>query len=180
MTVPGVPDLYQGSDLWDLSLVDPDNRRPVDWQRRFQGPLAEPLDTLAAAWRDGGIKQALIARVLGLRRQLPDLFADGDYRPVKVEGRFADAVLAFVRSHAEAWMLVVCPRLPLCLPLVDGGVTLTPGDWQDTAILLDDAPRQPLIAPLLGQPAKLVAGRVSLGSLCAPLPLAVLCTAGAA
>ena len=62
MTVPGVPDLYQGAELWDLSLVDPDNRRPVDWPRRLAGPPAGPLVELAAHWRDGRIKQALIAR----------------------------------------------------------------------------------------------------------------------
>ena len=53
MTVPGVPDLYQGAELWDLSLVDPDNRRPVDWPRRLAGPPAGPLVELAADWRDG-------------------------------------------------------------------------------------------------------------------------------
>jgi malto-oligosyltrehalose synthase len=103
MTVPGVPDLYQGTEFWDLSLVDPDNRRPVDWRRRERGPLGEKLSVLAENWRDGALKQALIARVLGLRQRLAPLFEDGDYRPVRLDGPLADAMIAFVRKRPEAW-----------------------------------------------------------------------------
>ena len=71
--MPGVPDLYQGGELWDFSLVDPDNRRPVDLAAPRVGPLGEPIcRELAAHWRDGRVKQALIARVLALRRLSPD------------------------------------------------------------------------------------------------------------
>ena len=79
--LPGVPDLYQGAELWDFSLVDPDNRRPVDF------PLREKL--LAQETRDrrsGGLKQSMIRRLLDLRREEPELFAYGDYRPIEVEG----------------------------------------------------------------------------------------------
>src|SRR6185369_17072211 len=116
----------QGTELWDLSLVDPDNRRPVDWQRRIAAPLAEPLPALATHWRDGAIKQGLVARVLALRRRLSPLFEDGDYRPVRLEGPLADAMIAFVRRRPESWALVVAPRSALRLPLLAEELRLAP------------------------------------------------------
>jgi maltooligosyltrehalose synthase len=105
LTVPGVPDLYQGTELWDLSLVDPDNRRPVDYALR-----EKLLGT--ASWRDGSIKQALIVQALGLRKTLPDLFAKGSYEPVAVRGPLADHVVAFLRRHDSDVLVVAVPRLP--------------------------------------------------------------------
>jgi malto-oligosyltrehalose synthase len=172
MTVPGVPDLYQGAELWDLSLVDPDNRRPVDWPRRVAGPPAGPLVELADHWRDGRVKQALIARALSVRQRLSPLFEDGDYRPVKLEGPSADAMIAFVRRRPEAWALVVAPRLALRLPLVPGDVRLVPDGCQDTAVVLDDIPDGAMNA-FDGAPLEVVAGRTSLAALCGTLPLAL-------
>jgi len=84
--MPGVPDFYQGTELWDLSLVDPDNRRPVDFPSRAQAlrSLTENPDwpALAHAWPDGRIKLALTARLLALRQELAKVFAEGDYRPL--------------------------------------------------------------------------------------------------
>ena len=97
LTVPGVPDIYQGTEFWDFSLVDPDNRRPVDFAARAAGLDAAPLADLAAHWRDGRIKQAVIARTLALRRERPALFADGSYEPIAVRGEHADRVIAFAR-----------------------------------------------------------------------------------
>ena len=92
---PGLPDLYQGCELWDFSLVDPDNRRPVDYDLResllAQGSQGES---------DGGVKQALIHRLLELRRSAPKLFAFGDYAPIEVEPRQGVETFAFVRRHA--------------------------------------------------------------------------------
>ena len=173
LTVPGVPDLYQGGELWDLSLVDPDNRRPVDWPRRVAGPPAEPLVELAANWRDGRVKQALIARGLVLRQRLSPLFGDGDYRPVRLEGALADAMIAFIRRRPEAWALVVAPRLALRLPLVPGEVRLVPEGWRDTAVVLDDVPGG-VVSALDGAPIELVAGRTPLAALCGTLPLALV------
>ncbi|MPZ33953.1 MAG: malto-oligosyltrehalose synthase [Rhodospirillales bacterium] len=172
MTVPGVPDLYQGAELWDQSLVDPDNRRPVDWRRRIAGPPAEPLVELAGRWRDGRVKQALIARGLGVRQRLSPLFEDGDYRPVRLEGPLADAMIAFVRRRPEAWALVVAPRLALRLPLVPGDVRLAPDGWQDTAVVLDDVPDGAMNA-FDGAPLEVGAGRTSLAALCGTLPIAL-------
>jgi malto-oligosyltrehalose synthase len=172
MTVPGVPDLYQGCELWDLSLVDPDNRRPVDWAARRQGLSAQPLAELAATWRDGRIKQALIARILGLRRRLSPFFVTGDYRPVALEGPLADAMIAFVRRTPEAWLLVIAPHLPQRLPLVADGIELD-GGWRDTAVVLDDVPEGPATLGLQDRDVTLRLGRVSLDSICGALPLAV-------
>ena len=89
-TVPGVPDFYQGTELWDLSLVDPDNRRPVDFDVRasmlaLQG--SEPdWQALQESWPDGRIKLALTSRLLALRRECPALFRDGAYAPIEVKG----------------------------------------------------------------------------------------------
>ena len=97
LTAPGVPDIYQGCELWDLSLVDPDNRRPVDFPRREaeMADLARGLEvpehrltlfkTLMREWRDGRVKLATIALLLALRRKEPDLFISGDYQPIVIE-----------------------------------------------------------------------------------------------
>ena len=173
MTVPGVPDLYQGCELWDLSLVDPDNRRPVDWGARRQGLSTQPVAELAAGWRDGRIKQALIARVLGLRRRLSSLFETGDYRPVTVEGPLADAMIAFVRRTSESWALVVVPHLAQRLPLAADSLELAVGGWRDTSIVLDEVPDGRATLGLRDRDVILRPGRVPLDYICGALPLAV-------
>ena len=95
LTVPGVPDTYQGTELPDLSLVDPDNRRPVDYALR-ERTLEEGSEP----------KQALLAELLTLRREHPDLFAQGDYRPLEVTGAHAAHVLAFTRTHGDQRLFV--------------------------------------------------------------------------
>jgi (1->4)-alpha-D-glucan 1-alpha-D-glucosylmutase len=172
MTVPGVPDLYQGCERWDLSLVDPDNRRPVDWAARRRGLSAQPVGELAATWRDGRIKQALIARVLGLRRRLSPLFETGDYRPVAVEGPLADAMIAFVRRTPRSWALVVAPHLAQRLPLMADGIELA-GGWRDTAVVLDEVPDGRATLALHDRDVMLRPGRVPLESICGALPLGV-------
>ncbi|MGE8619058.1 MAG: malto-oligosyltrehalose synthase, partial [Achromobacter spanius] len=114
-TLPGVPDLYQGTDLWDFSLVDPDNRRPVDYTERaalLKAADADlPMATDAAAWRSGAIKQQLIRRTLALRARHPDLFSQGDCTPLAVIGPRAAHVIAYVRRHEGRSVVVVAPRL---------------------------------------------------------------------
>jgi (1->4)-alpha-D-glucan 1-alpha-D-glucosylmutase len=111
LTVPGVPDIYQGTELWDFSLVDPDNRRPVDYAVRDYA-LPEDIRTLAKNWRDGRIKKAMIMRVLDVRRRKPELFADGGYIPLAVEGDHADRFIASARRLGSAMIGVVAPRTP--------------------------------------------------------------------
>src|SRR5690242_14048791 len=105
LTVPGVPDLFQGTELWDFSLVDPDNRRPVDFALR-----EKLLGT--ATWQNGALKQTLISQALGLRKALPDLFAKGSYEPVVAQGPLADHVVAFLRRYEGNALLAAVPRLP--------------------------------------------------------------------
>lgn len=112
LTAPGVPDLYQGTELWDFSLVDPDNRRPVDFALRQKMLGAE---ITFARWRDGAIKQRLIVQALALRAALPDLFANGSYEPMTIEGPLANHMVAFFRRHQSDAVLAVVPRLPSAL-----------------------------------------------------------------
>ncbi|WP_438868080.1 malto-oligosyltrehalose synthase [Pseudomonas sp. L1(2025)] len=111
ITVPGVPDLYQGDEFWDFSLVDPDNRRPVDFNAR-QHALNNPPDVgeLLSHWRDGRIKQALIAQVLAVRKANAELFQRGSYTALEVVGKHADHVVAFCRTYPGKHLLVVVPR----------------------------------------------------------------------
>jgi (1->4)-alpha-D-glucan 1-alpha-D-glucosylmutase len=139
MTSPGVPDLYQGTEFWDFSLVDPDNRQPVDFPSRVAALLTEnkalPIELLQE-WRDGRIKQWLINRTLNLRNQYSSLFAYGDYQPLAVEGEQADHIVAFSREHQGCCMIVVIPHLPASL-LADCEIPLIPAEaWGDTVVLL--------------------------------------------
>jgi (1->4)-alpha-D-glucan 1-alpha-D-glucosylmutase len=137
LTVPGIPDFYQGTEFWDQSLVDPDNRRPVDFVRRVDALNAagKPQD-LAVHWRDGRVKQALIQRVLALRHAMPELFARGAYRPLDVAGPLAAHVIAFLRSHEGAHCLIVAPRLPAKLLGGDDSIIVPPTVWHDTVLRL--------------------------------------------
>lgn len=137
MTAPGIPDLYQGADLWDFSLVDPDNRRPVDFGARIAAlELKASPSELLEHWRDGHIKQWLIARTLAVRARHSALFRDGEYQPLNVEGEHADKVVAFMRLYLKDYALVVVPRLTSSLL----GETLIPHipaqAWADTHIVL--------------------------------------------
>jgi (1->4)-alpha-D-glucan 1-alpha-D-glucosylmutase len=137
MTVPGVPDLYQGDEFWDFSLVDPDNRRPVDFSARQQALATAPdIGELLLNWRDGRIKQALIAQVLNLRKAHPDLFRQGRYTPLEVVGTHADRVVAFSREHQGQTLLVVVPRWPH--GLLENGVRphINAQVWGDTRVKL--------------------------------------------
>jgi (1->4)-alpha-D-glucan 1-alpha-D-glucosylmutase len=108
LTIPGVPDSYQGCEFWDLSLVDPDNRRPVDYTAR-RAALERGQDVAKSEphWRDGTVKQALIAATLAERAAQPDLFSLGGYEPLQAEGPAAPDVVAFVRRHGVDAALVV-------------------------------------------------------------------------
>ncbi len=107
LTTPGVPDIYQGTEFWDFSLVDPDNRRAVDFSSRQQA-LAEdtPLESLLEHWRDGRLKQRLIQRLLDLRRRRPGLFQQGSYRALMAPSA-ADHLLAFERQTSTERVIVL-------------------------------------------------------------------------
>ncbi len=183
LTVPGVPDLYQGSELWDLSLVDPDNRRPVDFtlRRRLLSELTRRRDAdqaglateLLVSWRDGRVKLWLTHRLLQLRRRLPRLFTDGDYRPLEVDGTAARHVVAFARRLDESWILVAVPLLLGRLTDV-GEPPLGARVWSDTTLRLPaDAP-QSWRSVLTGRECS----SPELASLLQDFPVAVLTAGG--
>ena len=109
--IPGVPDFYQGTEFWDLSLVDPDNRHPANFTLRAQA-LRCTIDwsQISDSWSDGHAKLALTRRLLMLRNQLPELFQKGSYQEVPVAGRDADRVVAFARSHASDRIIIAVGR----------------------------------------------------------------------
>jgi len=113
--MPGVPDFYQGTEFWDLSLVDPDNRRPVDFQARaslLKVAGDEPdWAALISTWPSGKVKFALMRRLLALRRRLPNVFTNGSYRPLDVAGRDANEIMAFARVSGRRAVIVVVGRL---------------------------------------------------------------------
>ncbi|GAB1579194.1 malto-oligosyltrehalose synthase [Bordetella petrii] len=143
MTVPGVPDLYQGTELWDFSLVDPDNRRPVDYPLRHAALAAAAAQEagqdwggLPPAWRSGQIKQALVHHLLQLRAGYPLLFAHGSYLPLSVHGARAAHVVAYVRSHGDQHALVVAPRLCGMRLAASGQPDRAAEFWADTRVRL--------------------------------------------
>lgn len=135
LTSPGIPDLYQGTELWDFSLVDPDNRRPVDFTRREAWLAQTPPSEFLTSWHDGRVKLAVVQRVLALRAHLPELLSQSTYLPLAVRGAHASNVIAFARRHGNAWAVVVASRLAAGLLSGDGDLPMVdPAKWGDTAI----------------------------------------------
>jgi (1->4)-alpha-D-glucan 1-alpha-D-glucosylmutase len=135
LSVPGVPDLYQGTEFWDQSLVDPDNRRAVDFAVRKQAlERASSLPDLLREWRNGYVKQALIAHMLALRARLPRLFAAGTYRPLALSGPRAGHALAFLREDRSHCMIIAVTRL--AMPLLGAGhyPSIDPAAWDGTVL----------------------------------------------
>jgi (1->4)-alpha-D-glucan 1-alpha-D-glucosylmutase len=142
LTVPGVPDFFQGTEFWDMSLVDPDNRRPVDFSARVKALQEERTPSeLAPHWREGRVKQAMIERALKLRRAQPILFSNGDYFPFLAEGPGHDHVLAFGRQHEGAISLTVVARLVGRFRSADDGINPLPSIWKDTQLRLPEFAR---------------------------------------
>jgi len=148
LSVPGVPDLYQGAEFWDESLVDPDNRRPVDFASRMAAlDAGAALPELLRDWRNGHIKQALIARMLHLRTRLPRLFAAGSYRPLTISGPQAGRALAFLRQEGPNRMMIAVARL--AVPLLGDSPTpeIPAAAWEGTMLHARRGPWKNLLIP---------------------------------
>jgi (1->4)-alpha-D-glucan 1-alpha-D-glucosylmutase len=169
LTVPGVPDFYQGTEFWDFSLVDPDNRSRVDFDARVAAVGAASPEALVSTWRDGRIKQALILRTLALRSAAPALFADGTYEPLKVQGAFADRVIAFARRLNDDVLVVVAPRIASQLLRTERDILFEEAAWKNTFVELGGQKLVNLFAP-----AEPSAGTVKLGSVLSAFPVALL------
>jgi (1->4)-alpha-D-glucan 1-alpha-D-glucosylmutase len=136
LTAPGVSDIYQGNEIWDYSLVDPDNRRPVDYNLRREMLDALPSATpneLMRTWPDGRVKMFLTQRVLRFRREHADIFQSGEYLPVQASGTFAECRVSFARRFENKWILVIAPRLSARIGFPPIGEL-----WKDTAIKLPE------------------------------------------
>jgi malto-oligosyltrehalose synthase len=177
VAAPGVPDVYQGEDLWQLALVDPDNRRSVDF-----GHHRDVLATLAAAattdqlekWQDGRIKQAVLRNALHLRRTHREVFARGDYVPLRTIGRCAEHVVAFARRDESRLVVVVVPRLPHTLAGPES-FAVGRGVWDDTAIDLSAAGLDLQLTDVLTHTSRsLIDGRLSVADVLVDLPVALL------
>jgi (1->4)-alpha-D-glucan 1-alpha-D-glucosylmutase len=194
LTSPGVPDIYQGQELWDFSLVDPDNRRPVDYDRRqvmladlreriAGGDLVGLCKELLSTSTDGRIKLCVTHRVLSYRRDHPALFDAGGYRSLRAIGRRRRHVCAFVRHREDESLIVVAPRLAVRLT---GGSEIWPvgrAAWRDTWLVL---PREPVGrrfrnvftgAEVAVQEGDGIAG-LPLADVCRDFPLALLARVG--
>ena len=148
-TCPGVPDIYQGCEGWDLSLVDPDNRRPVDFTVPSAGAGYADAPACRDDWPDlwenrydARIKLWLVHTLLTERNQHPELFAQGHYIPLQVEGRYKKHVLAFARRYEQTWY-VWCVPLGMAQLGTPANGCCFPFDWEDTRVMLPaEAPDQ--------------------------------------
>ena len=141
---PGVPDFYQGTELWDLTFVDPDNRRPVDFglrEKMLERIGDTPVEPLLGDWEDGRIKLLVTTRALHLRRELPDVFAGGDYLPLTTQISVPGDVVAFARSSGEAAIIAAVPRLVSALHGSGTQFPLGGECWKTSRIMLPESLR---------------------------------------
>jgi (1->4)-alpha-D-glucan 1-alpha-D-glucosylmutase len=162
LTMPGVPDVYQGTEFWDRSLTDPDNRRPFDFGERQRALAALDAGERPASYLDDAAKLLVTSRALRLRRDRPELFTG--YTPVTATGAAAAHLLAFDRGTSSApGALTLATRLPRGLE--------QRGGWQDTAIQLAAALTDELTGTTYGP------GRVAVGEILRDYPVALLAPA---
>ncbi|MHB0969917.1 MAG: malto-oligosyltrehalose synthase [Thermoanaerobaculia bacterium] len=179
IAMPGVPDFYQGSEMWDFSVVDPDNRRPVDWAKR-----ADALRRLAGSdrrtiagdllehWPDGRVKLFTTWRALEARRRDPDLFLHGAYVPLHATAR-DEHLCAFARVHEGRWVVAVVPRL--VVSLAERGVhPLGENVWLNAAITLPDGAPQIFENAFTSEPVTVERSALSLARVFGSFPVAIL------
>ncbi len=145
ITCPGAPDFYQGSELWDLNLVDPDNRRAVDFElrakylneikRREKQDVLSLIRELISMKEDGRIKLFTIYRTLKARKEAKEVFESSEYMPLSVHGRHRNHVIAFARRRMDTWVISVAPRGFAALIAADG-IPVGRKTWEDTSIKL--------------------------------------------
>lgn len=180
---PGIPDFYQGADLWELSLVDPDNRRQVDYSRRiaYQESISRNMGSpnllrqLMESAEDGRIKLFVIQQCLSARKERRNLFRNGSYIPIKVIGEYADHIVAFARREESDWALAVVPRF--CASLVRGKeYPLGEKVWKQTAIVLPEEAPATWRNTITGEEHS-TAGTLSVAELLSAFPVAQLISA---
>jgi (1->4)-alpha-D-glucan 1-alpha-D-glucosylmutase len=180
LTSPGFPDIYQGQELWDYSLADPDNRRPVDYQLRqnrldeLDQLASDDLTALSQQWRDGRIKLLVTNRLLKNRKQHPEPYASGEYVPLSAEGECSSHVIAFARRSGNKWAISVVPRRTTGLvPPDESPVGSTA--WGDTRVVLPNGAPSTWVDVISGNRVTLAGDRsLGLAEVFASAPVAVL------
>jgi (1->4)-alpha-D-glucan 1-alpha-D-glucosylmutase len=191
LTSPGVPDIYQGNELWDFSLVDPDNRRPVDYVRRRQAfdsirrwssePDPPAISSLLESPEDGRFKLYLIWKTLCLRKERPELFQQGEYLPLAIQGEKSDHVVAFARKFESANLIVIAPRFIASLLNEREIPPAGPAVWGDTHVMVPWCPcsanyRNAFTGEVLTLPRNGESGTISMADALANFPVALLVT----
>ncbi len=179
-TLPGVVDIYQGAELWDLSLVDPDNRRPVDFstRRRYlkeigQNSSPEYIKSLLQQYHDGRIKMFVLHRSLRARSLYPEVFLQGRYIPLRVKGPRREHVIAFAREYKGKWAVVVAGRFFTSL-VRPNRVSSFARPFKGTSVVLPDGVPQVWEEAISGHKTKTLSGELPLERVLRMLPVAVL------
>ncbi len=185
-TCPGVPDCYQGSELWDLRLVDPDNRGTIDFDKRrelaislreaYESQDSQNIEQLLESWKDGTVKMHVLNHTLNARKESPDLFLDGKYLPLEVQGQHKDRVVAFARKNGNDWVVSISVR---CIASVHAPVTgpeKRRDFWNQTELILPNGAPAGWVNTLAGGAAGIssATGRFNLGAAFESFPLALL------
>ncbi len=181
LTAPGVPDIYRGSELWELSLVDPDNRRPVNFAK-LEDMLSELTQqaepgALLKDWKRGAIKLYLLEKGLQLRQTKAALFEDGGYTPLHLTGAHSGSAVAYIRDDEQSGVIAVAPIR--AFSLLEGQETpIVPAErWEDTAISLpDDWAGRSWRNLLTGETMTAAEGKLALSEVLRSFPVALLAT----
>ena len=176
-TAPGVPDLYQGAELWELSLVDPDNRRPVDYQKRREflediktrssQDILQLIKELITTKENGKIKLFLTHQLLNARKKYSELFLNGDYQEIEVIGEHQDSIIAFSRNYRDKTVVAIAPRF-LTKIIKPGQLPLGMEVWSDTSLKLANNNWHNLID------GQTIAGEAAVGKIFQNFPVALL------
>jgi (1->4)-alpha-D-glucan 1-alpha-D-glucosylmutase len=185
-TCPGVPDCYQGAELWDLRLVDPDNRGTIDFEQRrelagvlretYESQNGENIERMLASWQDGLVKMHVLKRALNARTEKPDLFLDGEYLPVEIRGQHEDRVIAFARKNGNEWAISVSLRCVASVQAPVIGADERREFWKQTELILPNGAPVTWANALAGKAAAIssATGGLSVGAAFGGFPLALL------
>jgi (1->4)-alpha-D-glucan 1-alpha-D-glucosylmutase len=178
LAAPGIPDIYQGSEGFDLSFVDPDNRRPIDFESRaamVESIGITELGAMTEGWKSGAMKLHLLRCGLALRQRAPALMAEGEYLPLPVEGPEQESVVAFARRSGEDWTIAVAPCRTLRLTAGNDRPEIPGHRWHDTAIVLPTLAGASFVNELTGEVLG-PGGRIPLADLLDKFPVALVST----
>jgi (1->4)-alpha-D-glucan 1-alpha-D-glucosylmutase len=182
---PGVPDFFQGTELFEATLTDPDNRRPIDFASREallaslpapgtpEADLVPAVQRMLDRWEDGQIKLHVIRSLLQQRRAFPDLFAEGSYRPVGTSGRAGVNLVAWSRRRGRHWIIALVPRLALEAG-GPGRFPIGPRVWGNTTCVLPKGAPQSYVDIFTGRRITATRGRIEVASALGVLPVALL------